>query len=257
MYAVKSNHAAMATYLVEHGANPTGKFDDDKGKKHDILLDAITVGNTEFALLLLEKGSDVSVSDERGVTPLTQAAYVGCADVVSALLKDPATDVNAASEEGFNPLIAASSEGHHEVVEMLLATGKVRVNDSDKDQTNALMNASVRGHSRVVALLLAAKATVNTQNVDGHTALMFGYNGKNQVETLLGKYTDYLKNQDDESIQLMRDALKSHNDVIRALLGAGADATLKDNEGHTTADFDYKSPEAEPGGITHGRLSEL
>ena len=34
---------------------------------------------------------------------------------------------------------------------------------------------------QVVELLIANGAELNTQNVDGHTALMFAYNGRNQV----------------------------------------------------------------------------
>jgi ankyrin repeat protein len=34
---------------------------------------------------------------------------------------------------------------------------------------------------QVVEILVAAGAEVNAQNTDGHTALMFAYNGKTQV----------------------------------------------------------------------------
>ena len=43
------------------------------------------------------------------------------------------------------------------------------------------MAASVRGHKDVVDALLRHGANVDRQNVDGHTALMFAYNGRNQV----------------------------------------------------------------------------
>jgi ankyrin repeat protein len=50
------------------------------------------------------------------------------------------------------------------------------------------MAAAVRGYLEVVELLIKTGANVNAQNVDGHTALMFAYNGKNQVQSLLDKY---------------------------------------------------------------------
>lgn len=43
------------------------------------------------------------------------------------------------------------------------------------------MAASVRGHKDVVDALLRHGANVDQQNLDGHTALMFAYNGRNQV----------------------------------------------------------------------------
>jgi len=71
-------------------------------------------------------------------------------------------------------------------VEYLIAEAKANVNAKDKDGTDALMSASVRGHKDIVELLLKNGAQVNSQNSDGHTALMFAYNGKNQV----GHYSD-------------------------------------------------------------------
>lgn len=43
------------------------------------------------------------------------------------------------------------------------------------------MAASVRGHKAVVDTLLKHGANLDQQNLDGHTALMFAYNGRNQV----------------------------------------------------------------------------
>lgn len=51
----------------------------------------------------------------------------------------------------------------------------------EKDGTTALMAASVRGHKAAVDVLLRHGANVDQQNLDGHTALMFAYNGRNQV----------------------------------------------------------------------------
>ena len=44
------------------------------------------------------------------------------------------------------------------------------------------MAAAARGHLECIQLLIESEGIeVNSQNVDGHTALMFAYNGKNQV----------------------------------------------------------------------------
>ena len=104
-------------------------------------MDAIVVGNKEFALLLIEKGANLSYADSEGVSVLTQAAYQGSLPVVEALLKQNA-DITASNNEGINPLIAAASEGHLEVVKVLLDSGKSDINAKDKDMTNALMAAA-------------------------------------------------------------------------------------------------------------------
>ena len=205
-------------------------------------MDSIIALNAEFAVLLINKGANVSYSDGDGVTVTTQASYHGLTSVVDALIKK-GVDLAAANVEGINPLIAASSEGHTEIVKLLIETGKIDINSKDKDGTNALMAAAVRGHKDVVELLLRSGIDQNTQNSDGHSALMFAYNGKNQVQTLLDKYSEYMKEASDNSTKIIKEALSTHVEVVNMLLKYGADLDLKDNEGHVALDFDYKPPE--------------
>ena len=81
--------------------------------------------------------------------------------------------------------------------------------------------------------------------MDGHTALMFAYNGKNQVEVLLDKYSEYMKEGSDNSTHIIREALQTHKEVLQLLIKGGADITMKDSEGHVALDFDYKPIVAE------------
>lgn len=132
--------------------------------------------------------------------------------------------------------------GHDEV--------KKIVNHVDTDGTSVLMAAAAAGNVKVLGELLDRGAEVNTRNVDGHTALMFAYNGKSQEETLLQNYKQYVLEQvasvsGDESIgdvssaerqdgivQLIEEAVRSHEALIALLLERGADPTLQVSEGH-------------------------
>ena len=79
-------------------------------------------------------------------------------------------------------VLAAASEGHDAILNKLLFTGRAGVNAKDKEGTNSLM-----------ATAASAKGIgINSQNVDGYTALMFVYNGKNQVETLWERYSQFV-----------------------------------------------------------------
>ena len=74
---------------------------------------------------------------------------------------------------------------------------------------------------------------------------MFAYNGKNQVEVLLDKYSDYMKEGNDNSTRIIKEALQTHIEVVQLLINGGADLTMKDSEGHVAVDFDYKPRVAE------------
>ena len=245
--AVKGNYGEVAAELVKAGADPNTLYVDEDGETHNLLMDAIMVENIEFAKLLIEAGADLYHKDEQKVGTLLQASHRGLAEIVKLLLEKHGNKdgyLDEASDEGITALISAASEGHVEVVQLLVDTKKVNVNQKDKDGTNALMAASARGHNKVVDILLKAGTAVNEQNSDGHTALMFAYNGKNQVETLWERYAQYVGDDDKEKDDagtgpIIRDALDNHTALVAMLLKSGADIALKDKEGHTAKDFDF------------------
>ncbi|KAL3937966.1 MAG: hypothetical protein SGBAC_007027 [Bacillariaceae sp.] len=251
--AVQGNHSEVATVLVSAGADPNTPYTDDDGIEHNLLFDAIVVEHEEFATLLIQHGSNIYHKDDTNVNTLLQASHRGLRLVVGALLekhgKVEAPFIDDASDDGITSLIAASSEGHGECVQMLIDAG-ASLHMKDKDGTNSLMAAAARGHLDVVSKLLAAGADINEQNVDGHTALMFAYNGKNQVDTLWERYNQFVsesqadeENKDDVDDngtgRIIREALDSHSSLVHLLLKSGADATLKDKEGHVAKDFDF------------------
>lgn len=271
--AIKGNYGEVALALIEGGADPNQTYTDEDENNvkevHNLLFDAIMVENEKFALALMEKGADIYYKDDKKVTTLLQASHRGLTTVVEKLLEvhkankeKKSTYLDDGSDEAVTPLIAASSEGHEAVVELLLKAGAT-VDAKDVDGTTALMAAAARGHLPIVrSLITIGKANVNAQNDDGHSALMFAYNGKTQVETLMERYNQYVeeeklshKQQDgsetNKQLQqqdivddggtgpLIREALSNHTALVDFLLSNGADTTMKDKEGHVAKDFDY------------------
>ena len=109
--AVQGNHGEVATFLIEHGANPNDVYVDDEGREHNLLMDALIVENENFAQLLISHQANVDYTDAHGVTTLIQASHKGLKDVVTSLLelnkndKDPRTvDVEATTEEACGSL---------------------------------------------------------------------------------------------------------------------------------------------------------
>lgn len=56
-----------------------------------------------------------------------------------------------------------------------------------QDGTNALMAAASNGHLEAATSLVKAGAALDKQNSDGHSALMFAYNGRAQVWCCRGR----------------------------------------------------------------------
>eukprot|EP00042_Codosiga_hollandica_P053210 m.691609 g.691609 ORF g.691609 m.691609 type:complete len:1015 (-) comp58643_c0_seq1:413-3457(-) len=112
--------------------------------------------------------------DKRGRSPLHYAAYSGCADVCSELLRTDGIQVDIRDHLGRTALDAAAFKGHDEVVEMLL---EHEADPNSKDIPTGrtpLMVAALNDHRSVAEVLLDEEYTTdpNTQNSNGVTALM-------------------------------------------------------------------------------------
>ena len=262
--AVRNNFGTTASLLLEYGADPNVSYssdddsDDSVTSVHNLLMDALIVENEDFAKLLIAKGAALDFVDDEGgnVSILLQAAHRGLTEVVTEML--PKIDkkfIEFINDEGVTPLLAATSEGHVDVFNELIKIG-ANVNHHEKDGTSVLSAAAARGHLDIVKAALKVKGIdVNAQNSDGHTALMFAYNGKSQVDTLNERYELFVSDQEDTDASgvggendstkaSIVEALDRHTKVISALISAGADESLKDKDGHVAKDFDFV-PEAE------------
>merc|ERR1711988_273005 len=115
---------------------------------------------------------------------------------------------------------------------MLLEDAKVNPNQQDIDGTTALMTASIRGHKAIVLDLIKAGAQLNAQNMEGHSALMFAYNGMVQVEHLTEKYKEYMEINVDSHTKKLEQSLSEHSFIVNTLVSNGADPLMKDRENH-------------------------
>lgn len=84
--AVASNHAAIAKWLVENGADVNYRY----GKGHSPLLEAAANGNLEIAKILLAHGADLNARTDDGKSALNFAEERSHAEV-AALLRNSAS----------------------------------------------------------------------------------------------------------------------------------------------------------------------
>jgi ankyrin repeat protein len=89
---------------------------------------------------------------------LFRATVEGNTDMVKSLLSSPGADVNATNERGSTPLLEAARYGHEDICRVLIAAG-ANLKAKDKDGKTALMLAVQGDHDEVVRVLKQAGET--------------------------------------------------------------------------------------------------
>ena len=114
------------------------------------------VFNTSLILCLLLAGcSRQSPANNAQVAALFRATREGNTDMVRSLLSAPGVDVNATDEKGSTPLIEAARYGHDNICRMLIAAG-ANLKAKDRDGKTALQLAIQGNHDEVVRVLKQA-----------------------------------------------------------------------------------------------------
>jgi ankyrin repeat protein len=86
---------------------------------------------------------------------LFRATREGNTDLVKSLLSSPGPDVNGRDERGSTPLLEAARYGHDDISRILIAAG-ADVKAKDRDGKTALMLAVQGDHDEVVRVLKQA-----------------------------------------------------------------------------------------------------
>ncbi|CAH8635357.1 unnamed protein product [Schistosoma guineensis] len=109
-------------------------------------------GRTDVVKELLSHGASVYMITRKGNSALHIASLAGHLEIVK-LLVDHGADINAQSQNGFTPLYMSAQENHVEVVQYLLDKSANQAL-STEDGFTPLAVALQQGHDRVISLLL-------------------------------------------------------------------------------------------------------
>ncbi|XP_063705994.1 ankyrin repeat and KH domain-containing protein mask-like isoform X2 [Culicoides brevitarsis] len=189
---------------------------------------ACSAGYYELAQVLLAMSAQVEDRGQKNdCTPLMEAASAGHIDIIELLLKHGA-DVNAQSSTGNTPLMYACAGGHVDAVKLLLAAG-ANVEDHNENGHTPLMEAASAGHVSVAKILLEHGAGINTHsNEFKESALTLAcYKGHlDMVRFLLGAGADQEHKTDEMHTALMEASMDGHVEVARLLLDSGAQVNM-------------------------------
>ena len=194
--------AAKVRLLVARGADVKARA----ASGCDALTIAVSVRGTAAAVeALLNAGAETQAP--QGVrarnSPLLFSAMTGDLDSVRLLLAHDASPSAAPAPQANTPLAAAVTFGYPDVVRTLIAAG-ASVHVTEATGINLLHWAAIADRPAVIPILAKAGASLNAIDDNGYTPLMYA-----------------------ATIDFGDDA------VLRALLSAGADRTIRNHDGRT------------------------
>lgn len=205
--AVKTKDVVRVKALLE--VNP--ELVQIRTKEGSLILTAVYVGAKDVLQLLLEAHPDLNIFE---------AAAVGDADRISAILEKSPGEANSSNADGFTPLGLSAFFGHKEVAQRLMAGGAEVDHVIQSVNKNTALDAAVAASHRDLAeLLLDSGANVNPRSTGGFTPLHKAAFGGN-VELsrlLLDRGADVEAETDDGRTPLDIAVERNHKEVANIL----------------------------------------
>ncbi|MBU0729218.1 MAG: ankyrin repeat domain-containing protein [Proteobacteria bacterium] len=121
------------------------------------LILAISHGYTDIALLLIARGADINLSNNKGISPLMAAGEADNYDLFNLFIIKGA-DISLRDSQGENALHKTARLGHAKPVQLLLQKGLYPHTKSGYGQTPQEL-AQANGHKEVVSIFKNFKTT--------------------------------------------------------------------------------------------------
>lgn len=201
--------------LIRHGANVNAA---EPRLGQTALMWAAAEGHSGVIGGLLEAGADIKGTSNGGSTPLAFAGAKGDVPSIKTLLAAGA-DPNHASPSGSRPLLIALANRHTNAALALLEAGALADAGDERAGNTPLHVAAQTGDLAVVKALLARNVDVNARTAAvGAAGGARGGGG-------------FFRAPNGALTPLMLAASGGHPDVMRALVAAGGDPSLRSENG--------------------------
>ena len=135
----------------------------------ELLFDASRIGRDDVIPALIQAGSDIEGTDERGYTPLILASYNGRESTTQLLLSLGASPDGPVDAQGNSALMGVAFKGYAAIARMLLDAGADPNRCNSVGQT-ALMMAALFDQREIIDILLSSGADRERRDVAGNSA---------------------------------------------------------------------------------------
>ena len=222
----------MCRVLIDAGADLHTKNEDGRSPLHY----ACGSGELDIVKMLVEAGTGVRATDNKGCTCLMLAAYSGHTETVRYLVGLPDVDVNHLSAHTHTALQFAVDEGEVDVVQVLIDAG-ADINIQNDEGSSPLNTACASGALDVVKMLVEAGAGLRATDNKGHTCLILAarFRQTKIVRYLVGLPEVELNHRDTvKNFTALHYSVENEDtDVVRVLIDAGADIETRGNYGRS------------------------
>ncbi|MDH3453416.1 MAG: ankyrin repeat domain-containing protein [Gammaproteobacteria bacterium] len=211
---------------------------------------AVLIDRMQTIQELVARGQNVNEPTPSGKTALMSAAKVGDLAFVERLIEAGA-DVNAANAKGGTVLMYAMLSGDTVVVDRILRAGAT-LDDLTTTGWSAMMIASAKNYAALIGVLLEHGADANQQDIYGWTPLIKAAHegfGESVSRLLKAPKIDLEVTDENGLSALHHAAMSGHLQIVKTLLGAGADTALQDVSG--------KKPQQLAMEAGHANIAEL
>ena len=175
-------------------------------ERYQGLLKAAHDGDSDTARRLIAEGADLEATDEHGRTAVHIAAFASRVAMIG-LLAQAGADMNTLENDAYDAVTIAAVAKDLGTLKAALTAGNSAANITSRYDGTALIAAAHLGHHEVVRVLIEAGAPLDHVNNLGWTAL---------IEAVV-----------------LGDGGNNHQQCVRHLLAAGADASIPDRHGAT------------------------
>eukprot|EP01041_Mallomonas_annulata_P002292 gene2292-4458_t len=221
-------HVNMARLLINRGADLNVQDD----RYNTALMWSVVSDHSEISKLLIASGSNIDAQNQTGMTALLWSILKGQTEITNLLIQRGSAAINLQDSNGYNPLILASREGQDDVVHHLLENHAV-VNATSNDGYSALMWAIENLHLNIVNNLLMHGASTNILTANGDTMLIMACSSGNPdivARLLQDMYIQDVNAQGyNGDSALIRASMKGFIHIAIMLLERKANVNIKNN----------------------------